>query len=463
MATGDVNGGVTLWDVTDPDTPRHLGEPSKDSRGSVDALAFALDGYVLTAASAGVAYKGNGLAPPNADGVGSVRLWDVTDPAAPRLFGSSPTGHTGKLTTIDISPDGQTLAYGGVIGEVHLWDIGDPANPRRIGRPLPVDEIQSLAFSPDGGTLAVGGRGTAALFDVADLSRPVGRLPGPPVPEDDMVRAVRFMADSRTLAVGASDGVRLWDVSAMPELRRDGAGVACLAAGGGLDRTQWAAAVPGLDWEATCAEPATSAPSDVRRFGESAAAFDVLDRAAARERLIDTFAPGTSILPEMTLGPGGRGLVGLVRLVPAHPARKKIAVADQDKSTGVFYDLPRLRVRDPAVQQAALAPASPDEFLGTDRVLGVKTNGQREEDDGRSVQLDVDPAALAGGARRAVDVFSVASFRNVRDEPGQLIVVHYTGTWILAAGPDGQPVAVGVVQPGQTIPIPDQFFFEPAR
>lgn len=88
----------------------------------------------------------------------------------------------------------------------------DLSTGKQIGTTLDIgDDVSSVAFSPDGKTLAADGSslsGGAQLWDVS-----TGKLTGTPG-SDSVVTSVAFSPDGKTLATGTFDrGTRLWDLS----------------------------------------------------------------------------------------------------------------------------------------------------------------------------------------------------------------------------------------------------------
>jgi WD40 repeat protein len=118
------------------------------------------------------------------------------------------------VRTIAYSPDGGTLASADFDGTLRLWDTKARAP---LGRPFRAhaNEVWGLSFSPDAKTLASSSfDGTVRLWNVQD-QRPLG----PPIDAHvGAVRSVAFSPDGRTVAfAGSDDSVRLWDVSGFEE------------------------------------------------------------------------------------------------------------------------------------------------------------------------------------------------------------------------------------------------------
>jgi WD40 repeat protein/transcriptional regulator with XRE-family HTH domain len=198
LASGSADGAIRLWDATDPARPRLLGS-TPASATSVNWIAFSPGGHTLASGSAD----------------GTVRLWDVADPAHPRPLGSTPASRVGVLF-VAFSPGGHTLASGSDDGTVRLWDVADPARPSPLGPPLTSGTagVDSVAFSPGGHTLTSGSLdGTVRLWDVTDPAHP--RPLGQPLTGGTAAGGgVAFGPGGRTLATGSFDGTtRLWDVS----------------------------------------------------------------------------------------------------------------------------------------------------------------------------------------------------------------------------------------------------------
>ena len=206
LASGSDNGSVRLWDVADPAHPRLLSQPLTGTGiAAVDSVAFSPDGHTLA----------------SGDFDGMVRLWDVADPAHPRPLGQALTSSgSAVVDSVAFSPDGHTLAGGNDDGTVALWDIGDPAHPSALGQALTSGgsaAVDSVAFSPDGHTLASGDAdGTVSLWDIGDPAHPsaVGQPIGPTLTSGTVaVNSVAFSPDGHTLASGDADGtVSLWDI-----------------------------------------------------------------------------------------------------------------------------------------------------------------------------------------------------------------------------------------------------------
>ena len=147
-------------------------------------------------------------------------------------------GRRATLRSLAYSPDGKTLASGGGDRAVKLWDVKTGKNTAtfRVG-PLGPSELRSVVFSPDGKTLASGAGvedewveerfvrvGIVKLWDVK-TGKEGATLRGHTEP----VWSVAFSPDGKILASGGVDGkVKLWDVSTGKNVHAQRTHGACL-------------------------------------------------------------------------------------------------------------------------------------------------------------------------------------------------------------------------------------------
>lgn len=132
----------------------------------------------------------------------------------------------GGVTSLALSPDGETLAVGDRLGTIALVDTAQGAVRTRFSLLSSETERRTwwaLAFSPDSRALAIGTQqGTIEIWSVHDTSAPRLRLPG----HRGFVASLAYDPKGRYLAsIGSDKVVQVWDLQRVrEELDRHGLG-----------------------------------------------------------------------------------------------------------------------------------------------------------------------------------------------------------------------------------------------
>jgi dipeptidyl aminopeptidase/acylaminoacyl peptidase len=145
---------------------------------------------------------------------GTIRLWDLSTGKKRRTS----RGHEGGVHSVTFSPDGKTLASGGRDMVVRLWDVATGREVRKLEgheKTRSYGDVSAVAFSPDGKLLASAGSHdrTIRFWDTA-TGRERRRV------RQDGTSAAAFSPDGKTLAAGGWDGkIHLWEVGTGREMR----------------------------------------------------------------------------------------------------------------------------------------------------------------------------------------------------------------------------------------------------
>jgi len=129
----------------------------------------------------------------------------VNNIRTPRKFPIFLKGHSGRVYSVAFSPDGCTLASGSYDQTIKLWDMETHREIATLKGHS--NTIDSVAFSPDAQMLASGSDDkTVKLWDVKTQTE-ITTLKG----HSDQVKYVAFSPDGNTLASGSYDKtIKLW-------------------------------------------------------------------------------------------------------------------------------------------------------------------------------------------------------------------------------------------------------------
>ena len=193
-AAGD---GVRVWKLVDVNArPLVLWE------SQATAVAFSPDGTRL--AAGGLATSGARL--PGSEAGETVLIWNLRDPSeTPLPFGGNPYG---LVTSVAFSDDGARLAAGGLDGSLRLWDVRNPDAAPLLLRGQ--RSVNSIAFSPNGSSVASASFESVWLWDVKGAA-----IPRPVLPRiTDETLAALSNDGRRVVSVRGRMTMRVWNLAA---------------------------------------------------------------------------------------------------------------------------------------------------------------------------------------------------------------------------------------------------------
>ncbi len=225
IASGSEDKTIRLWNT-------HTGELIKTFKGhieNVNTVAFSPDGNTIASGSGRLVYLGG----PEDSGtcVGQeIRLWDINTGELIKTL----IGHTSVVNSVVFSPDGSTIASVSGHWQAYkaVWSVGEEiclwsAQTGELLKTLTghKDVVSSVVFSPDGNYI-VSGDWYHSLYDTSGgawsgeirvWNTHTGELIKTLTGHTGGVSSMAFSPDGKTLASGRTDGtILLWDFSSPP-------------------------------------------------------------------------------------------------------------------------------------------------------------------------------------------------------------------------------------------------------
>jgi uncharacterized protein with WD repeat len=141
-----------------------------------------------------------------------IQLWDVYKGREIRVLGAGlfflPAY---SVRAVAFSPDGKILAsIGGSFQQIKLWDVSTGREKSRFGEKL--DSVFAIAFSPDGQTLASGGDGDYGLSRLWNVNTGQEKHTIKLISLSSVGSVIAFSPDGQTLVTRGYGLIKLWDI-----------------------------------------------------------------------------------------------------------------------------------------------------------------------------------------------------------------------------------------------------------
>jgi WD40 repeat protein len=203
--------GATITGIAFSPSGRGLVSGDEVGHGCLRQLAPKYSIHCFTdsqGVSIAVAFSPNGRIIATEDSLGVSYLWDAVNEHRIATL-ATPGARSGDIApTVAFSPSGKMLAVDDGAGGVSLWKISTKKIIATFHVQNTFDNVQAVAFSPDGTRLAIGesSQDTAGIVDIYDVSTRlrVADLGLPPSSSD--VQTISFSQSGKILAIGSANG-----------------------------------------------------------------------------------------------------------------------------------------------------------------------------------------------------------------------------------------------------------------